>query len=77
VKSRFKVLGTLDSAGGVRAGTVTIDRASGLLHVRPLRKHREYTMPLSMVADMVVKRIIMNEFLEKQRARKSKHKRTR
>jgi hypothetical protein len=71
--SRFKVYGVLDGAGGARAGTVLIERAAGLLHVRPFRRRRVYTMPLSMVADMVCRRILMNEMYER-RAAKAKRK---
>lgn len=70
--ARFRVMGALDGAGGARSGTVVIDRAAGLLHVRPLRSRRVYTMPLSMVADMVCKRIIMNEMYEKRASRAKK-----
>ena len=75
--ARFKVSGRLDGAGGLRQGTVLIDRASGLLHVRPLRRRRVYTMPLSMVADMVCQRIITNELYEKRAAAKKKKGRRR
>lgn len=74
--ARFKVFGQLDGAGGAKQGTVIVDRVSGLLHVRPFRRKRVYTMPLSMVADMVCKRILMNEVMEK-RATKRKTKVTR
>lgn len=70
--ARFKVFGRLDGAGGAKAGTILIDRAAGLLHVRPLRRRRVYTMPLSMVADMVCQRILMNEVAEKRASRAKK-----
>jgi hypothetical protein len=74
--SRFSVVGVLDGAGGVRKGTVIIERASGIMYVRPYRKRRIYAMPLAMVADMVCRRIIMNELHEK-RAAKNKNRRGR
>ena len=70
--ARFRVRGVLDGAGGARSGTVVIDRAAGLMHVRPLRSRRVYTMPLSMVADMICKRILMNEVHDKRAARAKK-----
>lgn len=73
--ARFKVSGRLDGAGGLQQGTVLIDRAAGLLHVRPLRRRRFYTMPLSMVADMVCQRIILNELADKRAAAKKKGRR--
>lgn len=75
--ARFKVFGRLDGAGGARAGTVVIDRESGLLHVRPFRGRRVYTMPLSMVADMVCQRILMNEVADKRAAVAKSKKRIR
>lgn len=71
--ARFKVFGRLDGAGGARQGTLSIDRAAGLVHVRPYKRQRVYTMPLSMVADMICMRIIMNELADR-RAAKAKGK---
>jgi hypothetical protein len=68
-------MGQLDGAGGARKGTVIIERSAGLLHVRPFRRKRVYTMPLSMVADMVCKRILLNEAAERRAARASKRRR--
>ena len=59
--SRFEVTGALDSAGGVQDGTVLIDRDAKTFGVRVYKKRRIYTLPLSMVADMVVKSIILAE----------------
>ena len=75
--ARFRVMGVLDGSGGARSGTVTIDRDSGLVHVRPLRRRRVYTMPLSMVADMICMRIITNEVYEKRAAKTKKKGRRR
>ena len=69
-KSHFKVRDSLDGAGGAREGTVTIDRDAGLFHVRPLRRHRVYTLPLAMVATMVCRMIVAAEVREKKRAKK-------
>lgn len=74
--ARFRVMGVLDGSGGIRSGTLTIERVTGLVHVRPFRRRRVYTMPLSMVADMICKRIILNEVHEK-RVAKAKKKRGR
>jgi hypothetical protein len=74
-RARFKVIDTLDNAGGVQKGTVEIDRTNNLLIVRPYRKHRTYTMPLGMVATMVCRRIILNELAEKRKAKANKKKR--
>lgn len=73
--ARFKVMGVLDGAGGARSGTVLIDRGANLLHVRPFRRKRLYTMPLGMVEDMVCRRILLNEAAER-RAQKARRRRT-
>ena len=77
-RSRFKVFGQLDGAGAAKKGTVIIERAASagesLFHVRPYRRQRIYTMPLSMVADMVCKRILTNEVMEKRAAKKKSKK---
>jgi len=72
--ARFPVYSRLDGAGGSQRGTVLIDRASGLVTVRPLRKKRTYTMPLAMVADLICARIITNELNEKKAAKKAAKK---
>lgn len=64
----FRVIGRLDGTGGVRPGTVTIS-PDGFFRVRPLRRKRVYELTLSDVADMVCRRIIINEHLAKKRAR--------
>lgn len=59
--ARFSVVGTLDSAGGLQQGTVLIDRTAKTFEVRVYKKQRLYVLPLGVVADMVVKSIIMAE----------------
>lgn len=70
--ARFRVTGQLDSIGRFQAGTVTIDRASGIISVRPLRRHRVYELPLSDVAQMICQRVILAERREKQAAKRAK-----
>lgn len=65
-KAHFRVVGRLDNAARVVEGTVTIDRHAGLFEVRPLRRRKSYTLPLSTVADMVVARIIRAEVFAKR-----------
>jgi len=69
--ARFPVVAHLDGAGGKKKGTVEIDRDTNMLSVRPYRSHRTYDMPLEMVATMVCQRILTNEVMEKQRAKKA------
>jgi hypothetical protein len=68
--ARFPVTGTLDGAGGRRRGTVTIDRETGDVVVRPLRSHRTYMMPLASVATWICVTNIEHELYEKKRAKK-------
>jgi hypothetical protein len=66
-KSKFRVDGRMDGANGA---TVTIDRGVGLFSVRPLRRKREYTLPLKDVAEMVLWRIVKAEANEKLKLKK-------
>ena len=65
MSAHVRVLGRLDMARP-QDGTVTITRDSGLFAVRPLRRRREYVLPLSAVAEMVVARVIRAEVAEKR-----------
>jgi hypothetical protein len=72
--ARFRVVGRLDLASRVTSGTVIIDRGAGLFSVRPLRRHRTYTLPLSTVADMVVQKIVAAEVREKRALKAARRK---
>ena len=65
MSAHFRVLGRLDTSRA-QEGTVTITRDSGLMAVRPLRRRREYVLPLSAVAEMVCSRVIKAELAEKR-----------
>jgi hypothetical protein len=67
--SRFRVLGRLDMAGGAIPGTVEVDRDAGTLGVRPLRRRRVYSLPLSVVATMVCQAIVNAEARQKRAAK--------
>jgi hypothetical protein len=69
--NHFRVCGRLDMASRPQYGTVTVQRAgdSDLFHVRPLHRRRVYTLPLSTVAEMVVRTIVMAEVRERRRTR--------
>lgn len=78
MKSRFKVYGSLDRAGRNVSGTVIIDREAETFSVRPKRSRKLYTTNLSVVADIVVERIIKAELREKAREKKArKHEKNR
>ena len=67
--ARFRVVARLDMASRQSAGTVTIDRGPApMFAVRPLRRRREYVLPLAAVAELVVRSIIVAEARERRRA---------
>jgi hypothetical protein len=71
--ARFRILARLDG-NRAQSGTVTVERAADMFAVRPLRRRRVYALPLSVVAQMVVERVIRAEVLQRRaekRARKT------
>ena len=54
--ARFKVKGRLDGAGGTHEGTLTIDRETGCITVRPLGCRQTYSMFIGDVATMICQR---------------------
>lgn len=68
--ARFPVNAHFDGAGGMQKGSVEIDRETKMFSARRHRSHRTYSMPLSVVADMVVRAIILSELAEKKKAKK-------
>jgi hypothetical protein len=69
-QAHFRIKAKFDSAGGDQEGVVTIDRASGLIHARPLRG-KAYTLKLSDVANMICQRIILNDLREAKAVKKA------
>lgn len=65
--AHFKVIGRLDHAARVQEGTLSIDRDSGVVTVRPKRRRKVYLCTLDKLADMIVQRNIIAERLEKAR----------
>lgn len=67
-KARFRVEGArVDNACGA---TVTVDERCGLITVRPYRRRRQYTLPLEMVARMIVGHVVRAELAEKRKTKK-------
>ncbi len=54
---------------------MTVDRDTKVFKVRPLRRRRSYDLDLATVAKLVVQRIIIAEFREKQAAKKARRRR--
>lgn len=70
--ARFRTYGRFD---GATEATVTVNRAAGIFSVRPLRRRKSYELPLSVVAEMVMWRILKAEAAEKRAAKKVRRKR--
>lgn len=72
-KSHFRVAARFDlPANTGQVGTVTIDRGAGLFTVRPYRRRRTFELPLDVVADMVVARVIRAEILTRKATKKTR-----
>jgi hypothetical protein len=71
---RFAVIGRLDNAARPQAGTVIVSRTSGTFTVRPYRRRRTYTLPLSTVAEIVCQRILRAELAERKATKKKARK---
>lgn len=69
-RARFKVVARLD--GRPASVTITIDRASGLLAVRPKYRRREYVVPLATVAEVVYARLVKAEVAARAKARRKR-----
>lgn len=69
-KSRFRVVGTFDLAGGAQVATIEIDRDSSIVSVRPLRRRRTYSLPLASVATWICQSIIRAEVRERRQGRR-------
>jgi hypothetical protein len=72
--SRFRVYGSFDTGGSAQVATVEIDRSTNIMSVRPLRRRRKYELPLSTVAGLICKTLIMAEVREKRAAKLAKRK---
>lgn len=73
--AKFTVNATLDSAGGKKKGTVSIDRDTNIVTVRPLRSHSVYTAKLEDLADMIVKKALAAGFEQVFEPKKARRKR--
>ena len=60
-KASFKVRGKLDSAGAEKEGTLTIDRESGKVEVRPRGSRRTYEVTLSRMANWICQNGFVNQ----------------
>lgn len=70
MRRHFRVVGELEGTGRPMQGTVTIDGT--YFQVRPYRSTRVYELPLSAVASMVCRKILIARVAEKRAAKKKK-----
>ena len=68
-KAKFRVFGRFD--GRAKEATVTIDRLTNLIAVRPLHRRRTYELPLAAIAQMIVYKVVVAELAEKKHRRKN------
>jgi hypothetical protein len=54
--AHFKVKGKLDGAGGMHEGTLSIDRETGYVTVRPKGCRSTYAIPIGELATLVCQR---------------------
>lgn len=68
--ARFPIYAFLDRTKPTK-GTVEIDREQKTFTVRPHRAHQTYSMPLDIVASMVVRASVAAEVRDKKIAKKA------
>lgn len=76
MRVHFDVVGRLDNASSVQRGRLTIDRSARLVMVRPHRRRRVYVISLDVVADLVVRAVVVAELRERH-AERERNKRRR
>jgi len=69
---KFQVTGLFD---GVSRATLTIDRVAQIATVRPLRRHKVYTLPLSEVAEHILWKVARLEATEKGKVKVKSNRR--
>jgi len=68
----FDVFGTLDSAGGMKKGKVSIDRGTGIVSVRPHGSSQVYELPLAQVATFICQMNLRHKALEAREEKQAK-----
>lgn len=70
--SRFPINWSFDRSF---AATVLINRGAGTISVRPYKRRKVYTLPLSTVAELIASRVELAEAAAKRAARKARRAR--
>lgn len=73
--ARFPISAQLDGAGGKKKGVVEIDRDTNIVTVRPQFSRTVYNAKLEDLADLVVKRVLMQGFEEVYAPKKAQRRR--
>ena len=73
-KAKFRVMGMFEMACRPQEATVSIDRDTGVVEIRPLRRRKIYLTTLAAMASVAVRREIQREVQEKKKAKKTKKK---
>lgn len=72
-KGKFRISGKFDKVQE-QVATVLVDKDADLFSVKPLYRRRDFCLPLSVVAEIVVSRVIRAELLEKKKQKALKKK---
>ena len=67
--ARCRITGRFDAGGVLRPATVILDRGGRLFTVRPYRRRRVYSLPLTTVAEMVVWNVVKADLALERRAK--------
>ena len=71
-RARFQVSSETPVFDKAKKATIVISRTAHTFSVRPYRRHRSYSLPLSEVALMVMSRVIIGEAAIKNAAKAAK-----
>ncbi len=74
--SRFRVVARLHMASRPSIGTVEINRANGIVRVRPLRMRRTFDVPLADVASWIVRSQLIAEARERRASKRRGRRRS-
>lgn len=66
---RVATFGLVGPLNGSQGGTLKVERATGLVHVRAKRQRRVFTLPLETVARIVIERTVKAEIAQARAAR--------
>lgn len=74
-RARFQIVARLEHASVATSGTVTIDRATGVVEIRPHRRRRVYLTTLAALASYAVRAELRAEEAERRKNRRRRRSR--